>query len=643
MTKVRQQTTKNLYFSTRITEAMSGIFDHPLTIVEAPMGYGKTTAIKEFLSNSPVLWQTVHDAAPSGFWQEFGRLFTIIDDNSAQSLLELGVPRDSVLLQEAVRIIADVAFSDPTFLVIDDYHLLESPEIDRLVERMAMYGIPGLHIVLITRYSGRLNVEELALKGYLHIIAKETLELTPPEIVEYYKACGISLEAEETERLHALTEGWISALYLFMVELHSHGSYTPENNIYKLIKKTVYGPLAAETKEFLLTLSIFDSFTQEQASYMWGKENTDELLAEVMSNNAFVNYDSRSKTYFAHNILTGFLRELLAAQDPGYRQALWRKAADWCLQAGDYLAALYYFYECRDFDNILLTLEKNRSASFVGGNTKLIIKYLEECPETVKEKHPFALLIYAFYLFIYNEAELFGKTCREFSRVMATAESLNYDLRKRLLGEFELLLSFTNYNDIKKMSEHQRKACELLDSPTTIYNTEKNWTFGSPSVLYMFYRESGKLEEHISDLTKSFPYYHRLAGGHGSGGEYVMEAERYFNMGEFANAEISLHKASYKAEEQNETSILLCIRFLQNRLAFMNGDFALMVELLHTMRDELIGKKKYFYLHTVELCEGALYSYLGQKNKIPEWVTSGDLNNTQLMFPAFAMFNIVYG
>ena len=92
---------------------MGGIFDHPLTIVEAPMGYGKTTAIREFLSNSPspVLWQTVYDAEPTSFWQEFCRLFKGIDGSSAQNLQDLGFPQDSVLLQEAVRIIADAAFS----------------------------------------------------------------------------------------------------------------------------------------------------------------------------------------------------------------------------------------------------------------------------------------------------------------------------------------------------------------------------------------------------------------------------------------------------------------------------------------------------------------------------------------------------
>ena len=107
MTKTRQGDTQSLYFSPRITAALNGILDYPLTVVEAPMGYGKTTAVREFLSNSPtpVLWQTVYDATRRlAFGRNFAACSSGIDDNSAQSLLELGFPHDSVLLQEAVRI-----------------------------------------------------------------------------------------------------------------------------------------------------------------------------------------------------------------------------------------------------------------------------------------------------------------------------------------------------------------------------------------------------------------------------------------------------------------------------------------------------------------------------------------------------------
>ena len=46
----KKHDTRSLYFTKGITEAVGKIFQYPLTIVEAPMGYGKTTAVREFLS-----------------------------------------------------------------------------------------------------------------------------------------------------------------------------------------------------------------------------------------------------------------------------------------------------------------------------------------------------------------------------------------------------------------------------------------------------------------------------------------------------------------------------------------------------------------------------------------------------------------
>ncbi|HWR28995.1 MAG TPA: LuxR C-terminal-related transcriptional regulator [Negativicutes bacterium] len=645
MTKTRRHDTKNLYFSKRITEAMGGIFDHPLTIVEAPMGYGKTTAIREFLRNSQsqVLWQPVYDSEPSSFWQDFGRLFAAIDEDCTHSLLELGFPHDGVLLQEAMRILADVTFSDATFLVIDDYHLIVSREINSLVERVAMNGIPGLHIVLITRYIGQLNVEELALKGYLHLIAKETLELTPQEIAEYYRVCGISLDEEEIQRLHALTEGWISALYLFMLELRSHGSYTPEANIYKLIEKTVYDPFAAETKEFLLTMSLFDSFTHEQAAYMWGNENVDELLAEVTGQNAFINYDYQNKTYFVHNILTGFLRERLASQAPDYRRTLWRKAAGWLEKNGEYFTAMRYYYECGDFDSLLLVLEEDRSHDFTAAKKETIKKYMAECPQEAKSRHHYAVLKYMVHLFVHHETALFGKTCGEFISQIKADANLTIEQHNRLLGEFELILGFTAYNDIPKMEAHFANSWALLGQATAVYDPKLNWTFGSPSVLYLYYRESGRMDEHVRDLIKYMPDYNRLTGGHGSGGEHIMEGEWLFNQGDFTGAEIAAYKALYKAQAANQPNIVFCGEYLLIRIAFLQGDGDRVFELLQKMREEMMDKKDYQLIHLVEICEGNVYAALKQKNKIPASLMDADPKNLRLGFPGFGAFNIFYG
>ena len=202
----------------------------------------------------------------------------------------------------------------------------------------------------------------------------------------------------------------------------------------------------------------------------------------------------------------------------------------------DYFAAMRYYYECGDFDQCLLTLESDRSHDFTAVKKEIIKKYMAECPAEIKAKHSYAALKFLLYLFIHNEIALFGQACKEFIDNIHADTALKSEARSRLLGEFELILGFTAYNDIKKMAEHYTKSWVLIGQPTAIYDPKLNWTFGSPSVLYLYYRESGRLAEHTRDLIEHMPCYSRLTSGHGSGGEYIMEGERLYHLGDFCRS-----------------------------------------------------------------------------------------------------------
>lgn len=120
------------------------------------------------------------------------------------------------------------------------------------------------------------------MKGYLQQITKETFELDSKEIKLYYKLCGINIKNSDADKLYSLTEGWISALYLCMLNYLEDGSFSTVRNIYKLVEKAVYMPFSDEIKEFLQRISLFNSFTLEQAVHMWQKENVEMLLAEII-------------------------------------------------------------------------------------------------------------------------------------------------------------------------------------------------------------------------------------------------------------------------------------------------------------------------------------------------------------------------
>ena len=644
MSITKRYNQKALYFSDKLREGLDSIFEYPLTIVEAPMGYGKTTAVREYLNNTDanVLWQRIYDSSITGFWATFCRLFSKLDAGRSHNLEQLGFPNDSVSLQEALKLIEDIELPKENVLVIDDYHLLSQTQVGSFIEFLVLNEIYNLHIVLSARFIEYLSIEELSLKGYLCHITTETFELMPQEITKYYKLCGINLKDTEADKLYSTTEGWISALYLLMLNFINKGSYMTTDNIYKLVENAIYNPFSEEIKELLLCLCIFDSFTLKQAIHMWENENVERPLNEIIRKNAFVNYDANTETYQIHNLFTNFLKDIFKEKNIYYKKNVYEKAGHWCMKTGEYLAAMHYFHAAGDFENLLQVMEIDKANSFGNEQKEIFLKYFKECPEEIKQRHPIALLVYGMGLMTFNEMGLFEQVCGEFVMLMQ-GSSLDPDSINRLMGEFELLLSFTSYNDIMGMSEHHKKACKFLKEPSVFMDTKGSWTFGSPSVLYMFYRECGKLEKEVQEMKEAMPYYYQLTNGHGTGAEYVMEAEWYFNQGDFENAEITIHKALYLASSALQPNIVICALFLQVRLALMKGDYAYILHLFEKMHEEIEQKKYYVLMHTIDMCIGFIKACLQQNGKIPEWLAEGDFNSSRLFFPARAFSNIIYG
>lgn len=635
--------TTNFFFTTRISKVMVNIVNYPLTIVEAPMGYGKTTAVREHLKKADVkyLWQKVYDSTVNGFWNGFCGLINEMDSNCAHSLVKLGFPDDSVSLLQALKLIKEIKLLKKTVLFIDDYHLVNQTSVGKFIEFIVVNEIDDLHIVLAARFIDLHSMEVLYLKGYLFHIKKEIFELKSDEITKYYKLCGINLKKSEAEKLYSMTEGWISALYLLMLNFKATGNFATTENIYKLIEKNIFDPFSENIKDFLIDMSIFDNFTLKQANFIWGNENAENFLTEITSCNAFVNYDVNVKIYHMHSIFSNFLHDLVEKKDAAYKKKLFQKAGQWYLQIGEYFAAMNYFYKAFDFENLLAVMEIDKGSSFGYEHKELIIRYFEECPNEIKEKNINALLVYAMTLIEFNEMRLFQKICAEIY-LLIQSSSLDSESVNNLMGEMALLTSLTHYNDILEMMEHQKKACKLLNKPSGFVDNKGSWTFGSPSVLYLYYRESGNLELAEQNLREIMPYYYQLTNGHGMGADYVMVAERYFNQAEFENAEIEAYKALHQGRSGDQPNIVICALFLLARLKLLNGDYACVLDLLNKMHEAIEHKNLYRLMHTIGMCKGFIYASLRLKDKIPEWLTEDNYSLSQLDFPARAFSNIIY-
>lgn len=656
--KNKQYNTKVIYFLDKLKKSFDKVLNYSLTIVEAPMGYGKTTAVKEYLCKKDVkiLWQKVHGNSLKVFWKGFCEILSEIDESCSEKLIELGFPNDSISVKSALNIISNLKFFSPTIFVIEDYHIINNSDADNFIKALFREKILNLHIVITARFVSLEEIDELKAQGYINHITQENFEFNTDEIIQYYKLCGINLKKQEAKELYSFTEGWVSALYLIMINYLEEGRFDMGTNIYTLLEKAIYNQFSKEIKEFLLNVCIFDSFTLEQASYMVNKENTAELLKEIIKVNAFIKYDKESNTYQMHNIFTNTLKGLLKGSDINY---LYSRAANWYLKIGDYETAIYHLYLCKDFEALLTAVEAYKVHSSYGGYERELIKYFEECPEDIKAKHPWAMLVYMLKLFSFNEMKLFGKNCIEFEKNIQMDETLSKEMKNTLLGEYELLMSFTVYNDIAKMIEHHKKAAKLLSEKSVLFDAKGSWTFGAPSVIYMFYRESGKLNEHVKAILEGIFYYQEITSGNGNGAEYVMEAEWYFSMGEYDKAEISAEEALKRARENvQQVGIIICAVFLQIRIEIMRADFTKVLGLLEKLKASIVEKRQNIFIPTVDICEGYVYAFLNQGDisddklinsarekifdKIPSWIKN-EVKNNHISFPVEAMLNILQG
>lgn len=641
----KKLSTKTLYFTDKLKEKFSTFLKYPCTVVEAPMGYGKTTAVKKALSliDANCIWQSIYDSGIVEFWSGFCHAISKIDKNCALKLEKMGIPVDSFMKRKTMMIIEEMSVPNVSCIVIDDYHFVKSEEADNFLELFIRNMPEGLHLIIITRTAFLDNGSELELKGVINHIGANTLKFGQADITNYYRLCGISLTEEEKVQLCNRSEGWISALYLFALDYKLHGRLVLNRNIPELVYNTVYKPLSDQLKEFLKAICLFDTFNLEKAQYMWQKKNTKALLKQLLQCNAFINQDIITGDYSFHNIFTNCIREEFVQQGEVEQKKTWLRMGEIYFRNKEYIQAIKCFYEAKDFHGIFSVIEEDKGRAFYYEHKELWVKYYKECPMEIKMERLTAVLSYAQNLsthFKYKEA--FEEACSEFLQCLELNKNLPQEEHNQLQGEYIMLLSFRDYNDMFKLSEHNKKAYKLLREPSRCINLGNNWTFTSPSVLYLYYRESGKLEKIIQLIRTSLNYYEMNTNGHGRGSRSVFEAEWYYYRGDFENAEIIVLKGISMAKEKGQLDVMVCGLFLQARIALIQGDFTRVLELIKKINDEVNIADEFRLEHTAGICEAYIYGCLGQKNKIPEWLYQGEYRR-YMIFAGVGFANIVRG
>lgn len=617
----------------------------PLTIVTAPMGYGKTTAVKAFLQKQEgvVLWITMNNAGNIAnseyFWLLLTKEIFHAFPELAKDLEERGFPSNSAQIFRLLETLKDFTSNlDANIaLVIDDYWLIENQEINTLIQRVVSEQIPYLHIVLISRRIPYLPIEELVMKGLCATLDFDDLTFTYADAKNYFKLIGFSDDETVQKQIYEDSRGWIAALYL-MSKSFFNGH--PIEDLKRMLKVSLFDNYSKPLQEALIKFSYFDTISPKQAAYIFDDYNMAVLLEQLYKDNAFITRDSKNNYKF-HQIFLNFLHDEQTKYDFD-PQTIYCRAGEWFAMNNDHMMAYHYWKLAGNYQYILGSLEIADISHINSLDRKLIFPIFNTTDRTLWYEYPIATLKYIFLLILYNEKEHASYLLDEFDSYFQIHQHEKYT-RNQLLAEAEILRTSLAFNDMELIIEHAKNAYTLLDGKAALLRKRNGvYTYGCPHFSYMYYNQPGTYQELIAKIESGFDYHIKACNGCGAGASPLSRAEYNLETGDFEHVESFALEAQYVSTQYEQTCIQAASMFTMARLYRITGETAKLEQMIINMEQLRQKEKNPLNSDVFDNALGYLYVLMDEVEKLPTWLREDDVTYRFSNYQGTAFNHLVY-
>ncbi|WP_019587747.1 LuxR C-terminal-related transcriptional regulator [Deinococcus apachensis] len=351
----------------RLTARLEGGLDRQLTVVRAPAGYGKTTLVASWAAarahHEPrvkVVWVSLEasDNQVLRFWRYvLSALEQVIQERvaPAQRALEAQAPINYIIASLVNEL---EAVDEPFVLILDDYHQMDDPVVNRSMSFLLDHQPRNLHLVLLTRSAPAFSTARLLANRQLNEIGVNDLRCTEDEAAEFLRVVMRSeLPAHFVAELNRRTEGWLVGLQLFALSMQGRPETAHLLNELRGSHRYVVDYLTDEVlrlqppdvKTFLLGTSILERMTAELCDAVLQREDSEQLLDTVERENLFLfALDERHEWFRYHHLFVEALRTRLRRDDPAQYRELHLRASEWYRTHGDGISAVKHALEAGD-------------------------------------------------------------------------------------------------------------------------------------------------------------------------------------------------------------------------------------------------------------------------------------------------------
>lgn len=388
-----------------------------LIMVSAPAGYGKTTLVNAWCRQNAehVAWFALdeQDNAPRRF---LTYLIAALQqtapalDIATEAQIETGFSEQQTVVTLLVNQLATLSSS--VTLVLDDYHLIEQPEIHDTVTFLIDNLPPQLQLVFTTRTEPPLPLARWHARNQLTVIDATQLCFSLDEATTFlYQSAGLSLDTEEIERLHQQTEGWAAGLQLAGLSLQRHGNVTAairrldgsQRHIFDYLAHEVLRQQSVAMQTFLLRTAILDRFCGSLVNAVIDTKDGQAMLEELEAANLFIlPLDDRRQWYRYHHLFADFLRKELERHYATDLPTLHCRAATWLEEHRFLSEAMDHLLQAGAYPDVAQFILRHTDTVLKQEELSLLLAWFGELPNREIEAVPALAVLYGWLLFVFG-------------------------------------------------------------------------------------------------------------------------------------------------------------------------------------------------------------------------------------------------
>ncbi|MGX6447655.1 AAA family ATPase, partial [Patulibacter sp. S7RM1-6] len=325
---------------------------HRLTVVTAPAGYGKSTALASWAAtvDGPRAWVTL-DGADNDPVRLLAAVADALDGavpgaaDDVQRLLRGGSDPVATVVPRLAAALAEAPPERRPVLVLDDVHELVDPDALAALEAL-VDGLPdGVRFALGSRTALPLGLGRRRVAGELLEVGREELRFADAETARFLNgSLDLGLDGPTLAAIERRTEGWPAAVSLVglalqarpeAVEFVTAGSLGTSAHVAEYLTQEILVRVPPRMRDFLVRSAVLRRMSPELCAHVLQDPEAARDYAEARRSNLLIaTVDERGEWARPHALFRELLLAALATRgadgDPRYdAAALHRRAAEW--------------------------------------------------------------------------------------------------------------------------------------------------------------------------------------------------------------------------------------------------------------------------------------------------------------------------